>query len=153
MTLFLDISLFCLLWYISLQDIREYRIPDYSILALVTLLTVRAVKPPVSPLEMGSAGLTLFSMLLLKTGGDRFARKTSFGWGDVKLFTALSLAIPFKTLPLFYIMSGLAALVLFMGINSKRLPFSPVISLVWLSLTYLQDYMLPKQLLSLLQGL
>jgi prepilin peptidase CpaA len=96
--MFYIISLVCVCAYISFFDIRFRRISNYSVLGLLLLQCVLAIK---SEVYLGSGLVVVFVGLFL------FWRRW-IGAGDIKFASVLALALPLSKLLMAAILTGLA---------------------------------------------
>lgn len=77
--------------------------------------------------------LFVLSLLVgLKFVLERFFKKDTLGYGDVKLMAVLAVFMPFMGIPYFIFISGLLSSLYIAILNKKHVPFAPFISIAFL---------------------
>lgn len=127
--LFFDLSLFCIVYGLSLADLRSYIIPDLFILTGISNWLIRSLFIGLELSELLSASflslmIHTLSVLLGKVNG-----KENLGGGDVKLIFVASLHTGFVKGVLVLLYSSLFGLI-GIGIGkNKKIPFGPYIGI------------------------
>lgn len=126
--LIFDLSLFCIVFGLSLIDMRSYIIPDGFIITGVlnwfirSLLTGFAIRSVLSAVLLGSL-MFLLSCLMNKTNG-----KENFGGGDIKLIFMAVLYTGLLKGAWLLLLSSVFGLFGMLLSKKKKIPFGPYIS-------------------------
>ncbi|MBQ1483379.1 MAG: prepilin peptidase [Erysipelotrichaceae bacterium] len=125
--LFFDLNLFCIVYGLSLIDLRSYIIPDLFILAGILNWLLRSLFTGLSLTRLLSASFLSLMIYALSLFLDRATGKENLGGGDIKLIFLAGLhtgLIKGVLLLLFSSLFGLTGI----GIGkNKKIPFGPYI--------------------------
>lgn len=126
--LIFDLSLFCIVFGLSLIDMRSYIIPDGFIVAGVLNWLIRSLLTDFEYGSIASAFLLSLSIILLSMIMNKVNGKENFGGGDIKLiFMAVLYTGLMKGVLLLFVSSVLGLFGISIGRN-KKIPFGPYIS-------------------------
>ena len=126
--LIFDLSLFCIVFGLSLVDMRSYIIPDGFIVAGVLNWFIRSLLTGFEYGNIVSAFLLSLSIILLYMIMNKANGKENFGGGDIKLiFMAVLYTGLMKGVLLLFVSSVLGLFGISIGRN-KKIPFGPYIS-------------------------
>ena len=126
--LIFDLSLFCIVFGLSLVDMRSYIIPDGFIVAGVLNWFIRSLLTGFEYGSIASAFLLSLFIILLSMIMNKLNGKENFGGGDIKLiFMAVLYTGLMKGVLLLFVSSVLGLFGISIGRN-KKIPFGPYIS-------------------------
>ena len=126
--LIFDLSLFCIVFGLSLIDMRSYIIPDGFIGAGVLNWFIRSLFTGFEYGNIASAFLLSLSIILLSMIMNKVNGKENFGGGDIKLiFMAVLYTGLMKGVLLLFLSSVLGLFGIWISRN-KKIPFGPYIS-------------------------
>lgn len=120
----MDSFLFFMTLVLSYYDLKEYRLPNTLVYAL---LVAAVLNDPIQALA-GGIGVGVMGVLY-------WLAKGGLGWGDVKLYGALCAYLGARAIvPLFtlsFVLAGMVSLVLVIkkGTTSQVIPFGPFLCL------------------------
>lgn len=125
----LFLPLFGFLWLASVVDIYEQVVPDILTILMFCLLLFSGQPLYIFELFVSLAGLLGYKLMI-----EPRLTKEFLGWGDVKLFIAMSLFLPLSMWPLFLSGIGGAFLVGAFLLKRQTLPMVPFIAAAfWVS--------------------
>lgn len=140
--LIFDLSLFCIVFGLSLIDMRSYIIPDGFIVAGVLNWFIRSLSTGFEYGSIASAFLLSLSIILLSMIMNKVNGKENFGGGDIKLiFMAVLYTGLMKGVLLLFVSSVLGLFGISIGRN-KKIPFGPYISFALFLVLLYGDQML-----------
>lgn len=140
--LIFDLSLFCIVFGLSLVDMRSYIIPDGFIIAGVLNWLIRSLLTGFEYGSIASAFLLSLSIILLSMIMNKVNGKENFGGGDIKLiFMAVLYTGLMKGVLLLFVSSVLGLFGISIGRN-KKIPFGPYISFALFLVLLYGDLML-----------
>ncbi|MBQ5443897.1 MAG: prepilin peptidase, partial [Erysipelotrichaceae bacterium] len=126
--LIFDLSLFCIVFGLSLVDMRSYIIPDGFIVAGVLNWFIRSLLTGFEYGSIASAFLLSLSIIFLSMIMNKVNGKENFGGGDIKLiFMAVLYTGLMKGVLLLFLSSILGLFGIWISRN-KKIPFGPYIS-------------------------
>ncbi|MBQ6216765.1 MAG: prepilin peptidase [Erysipelotrichaceae bacterium] len=145
--LIFDLSLFCIVFGLSLIDMRSYIIPDGFIITGVLNWFVRSLFTGFEYGSIVSAFLLSLSIIFLSMIMNKANGKENFGGGDIKLiFMAVLYTGLMKGVLLLFVSSVLGLFGISIGRN-KKIPFGPYISFALFLVLLYGDLMLGSMFL------
>ncbi|MCR4634504.1 MAG: prepilin peptidase [Erysipelotrichaceae bacterium] len=125
--LFFDLSLFCIVYGLSLVDLLSYIIPDLFVFAGILNWLIRSLFIGFELSDLFSASFLSLMIHTLSVFLDRANGKENLGGGDVKLIFAAVLHTGFIKGVLVLLFSSLFGLIgIWIG-RKKKIPFGPYI--------------------------
>lgn len=126
--------------YLSWIDIKTLKIPLWSLFVLGALqgVLLYVKEMPLSCQIPISASVFVVLSILTKVISHQ-KKQNSFGSGDIILCAILMLTLPWRILPLFFLLSGVFGVITHFLYGGRRYPFVPALSLAFILSYWLKN--------------